>query len=256
MKISEKNVIPNSYSFFNPLRYLPDTGKIWHSVSSIFRSSNPQIQPVVQERQGGMVVYEEITVEDEKETVWVEKERYQDVFPMLNQSTNPYPMVTVNLRDQSKIQVAKTFLTDVERSGQPDQFFIDLLEIQPAPKTPEDKLQLLEKMLEISNGDREKVSRWTQLWNYRLKAHLVNDVMENFKREYNLNPVFARDGFKKVVLSLDTKKEVLTCRVEGKIDHATDADLNVHPCKLSYAANFSYAEQDESVKIQINFNSQ
>lgn len=235
------------WSYLNPLNLVYVPGKIWGVVSSIFHKEDP----LAGKWDKPVVVYR--AVDDEKDGILVEKEVYENLFELLDKSSNRYPMIRVKLKDESELDVAKTFLSDVERSGEPDQFFIDGIEIKPPPKTEEQKLALLEQLLLIAKGDRQKVSHWTELWNYRLKVNLVNEIMEEFKEKYNLNPVFGRNGFGKVVLALDTQRGVMTCHVEGNIDNATDEDLDTHSMKVRYTADFSYDPQDKWVETRVMF---
>lgn len=238
------------WSYLNPLNLIYVPGKIWTAVSSILHKEDPLAgkwdKPVV-------VLKASDTDDEVKDAILVEKVVHKDLFELLDQSSRRYPMIKVKLKDGSELEVAKTFLSDVERSGEPDQFFIDGMEITPPPKSEEQKLALLEQLLVIAKGDRKKVSHWTELWNYRLKVNLVSDIMEEFGENYGLNPVFGRNGFGKVVLALDTIKGKISCHVEGNIDNATDEDLDTHSMKVRYTADFSYDPEDRWVETHVKF---
>lgn len=180
-----------------------------------------------------------------------------DVGGLFDGTSRPYPMTFIEV-DGKEIEVAKTFLTDIERSGEPDQFFINEEEISPPPKTDAQKQDLLRKMLQIAGGDAEKVTRWTEIWNYRVKIDLQNSVMEEFQRQFKLSPVFGRNGLSNVKISLNTETEKLECIVEGVIENAMDDDLalempEIREVNYSFSAIFVFEHSDRVIEKAVRF---
>jgi len=181
-----------------------------------------------------------------------------DTYPsfeaLLDQSSHPYPLTQFDLNDGTKLEITRTFLSDIERIGDPDQFFINGEEISPAPKTDAQKKALLNKLLHIAKGNPNTVKRWTEIWNYRIKVDLVNTMMEEFRSQFKLNPMIARrGGFSEVVISLDTERQILTCRIQGKVSHATNEDTDIVDVNIPFQALFTFDIKRNSVEKQIEF---
>ncbi|MBX7065912.1 MAG: hypothetical protein K1X28_01655 [Parachlamydiales bacterium] len=233
------------WSYLNPLNLVYVPGKIWSAVSFIFSRNEPL--PAI-EMQRRIIVLRGVG------DGVLQEEDHKSVSELLDESTRPYSSVIVVLKDGSKLEVAKTFLTDAERSGRdgmPDQIVIDGVEIKPPPRTDEQKLVLLERLLEIAGGDRSKVTRWTQLCNFRLKASIGDLVLQDYKKKYGTNALIRQDlmgkanDYHKVVVSLDTKKGALSCEVEGVIRFDNNDDGDIREVDVPFKGLFKYEIDEE-----------
>lgn len=164
---------------------------------------------------------------------WVEVGIHSNLAELLNQTSRPYPM-----EQSGTTAFAKTFFSDISRSGQPDRFVLNGKEIVP-PKTVQ---EILQKLLNIAEGDGDKVAFWTQIWNYRLKSTLYDALVTAFFEEYTMKPVCGRNDYLDVQISLDSEKHILSCSIKGIVKNAIDDNrpydiLNVN---TKYKAEFSF----------------
>ncbi len=236
------------WSYLNPLNIFKIPSYIYQTIFQ--RSAGAPLASLAGRE---LVVYREAKLEGEENgVVLIEEVRYSNLHDLLAQTSRPYPIQEINLydldqADHVRLNVAKHFLSDIERSGEPDRFLIDGEEVVPPPKTEEQKKELLIKILQIAQGDQKKVEKWTEIWNYRLKIDILNGVIEDFRNKFSLNPIFGRDSYQSVVISLDTQKNSLSCKVEGKIEKAlTIEDVQTEKLpeireglKFQYKANIS-----------------
>ena len=157
-------------SYLNPWKILSVPSKIWEAVKWIFqredRLQHQSDKPLVVYR--GMPIDNNLEVE-----ILVEEKRFRNLYELLDQTSRPYTIQNIVLANGTELEIAKNFLSDIARSGEPDQFFIDHKEITPLPKTEQQKVDLLAMLVEIADGDKGKVRNWTELWNYRLKINII-----------------------------------------------------------------------------------
>ncbi|PIS02970.1 MAG: hypothetical protein COT85_02770 [Chlamydiae bacterium CG10_big_fil_rev_8_21_14_0_10_42_34] len=179
------------------------------------------------------------------------------VIEYLNDASRHYPTSELKLSDGSEISVAKTWITDIARIGNPDEFYIDDFKVETPPKTEEEIQSLLAKLLETAKGNKDLVRTWTEIWSYRPKMTLVSELMSQFKDYHDLLPVLGKD-FERVVIRLKSIKEdefLLTCEIEGTIKYATSEDVDIVEFKkpINYKGQLTYHSKIEEVKNQILF---
>lgn len=165
----------------------------------------------------------------------------------LDAATNPYPdgpPTSVDLDDEKGdfvmvIKVPKTFRSDVSRIGQPDRFLIGAC-VFNVPVTTDEAQDAMVSQVCRYVGNVAKVEKLLQMWSFRTKAALINQVTEEFKRTYlNLVPSFGRDSFQSVSTTL-LDADSVRCDITGRIDHAfEEPDMNLKKMNIQYTASVS-----------------
>ncbi len=163
-----------------------------------------------------------------------------------------YTLIPFKLADGSSIEIAKQFLSDAGRLGNPDRFFINGEEIQAA-KTEEEQQALIQKLLNIAGGDKELVKQWTLIWNHRCKLVFANEISERFVQEFQLKPIINRDSLTKVIVSLDTGESKLHFQMEGRIKYATDPDEEIKNVDVTFSARMCYEAKEDSLEENLEF---
>lgn len=234
-------------SYFNPynynLRKVPSA--IYGAVAWVFKRKDPG--PLASLAGNEVVVLNQkaIPADDGKDgdVVMVGTHRYRGLIDYLDSSVGAYPTKKIILDSGEEVEVAASFLTDIERIGDPDEFYIDLEKITPAPKTDQQKKDLLTKMLGIAKDDKNVLKAWTQTWNYRLKIDLQEMVWKSVLEQQGLQPYFPRNGYASVVTTLHTDTGNLSCVVSGRIDEGADDKMDNQPVNLKYKSKLTFDSQ-------------
>jgi hypothetical protein len=195
--------------------------------------------------------------EDEKDAVLVDQ---NPGFEALSDDMEVYKkLAEFTLSDGTKIKVSRVFLAEITRIGQPDQFWIDEEQISVPPETddaPEDpkelwKKNLLEKMLKIAGNDRNRVTLWTQVWNFGHKMELTKDVIELVKEKYECEHVILpREGAYEVSnILLDTKTDRISVNLKGKVSYTKDINDINNLIPIAFEASLTYQPNGEIKKI-------
>lgn len=146
---------------------------------------------------------------------------------LLDESSRPYTTLINGWK------VPKTWKSDFERAGQPDRFVMNGTNCKEITST-------VAQLHTLAGGEDDLVQHWTQLWSYRTKIALMNEFMKEFKTRFGLNPVLGRNGYKDVIISLDTQNQKVTCEIKGEIYQGTDEEIDLKDIRVDYTASVTY----------------
>ncbi len=104
----------------------------------------------------------------------------------------------------------------------------------------------------LKKGNATLVREWTEIWSYRTKSSLINEIMYQFHEQYELYPIIGRrGGYKQVQISLDTATGTLIVHIEGEIQHATDETADLHEVRATFSANLIYNPLEGVIKFLV-----
>lgn len=219
------------------------------AVEAIFTSQTGAGEPRNFER--GVVVYD--SPADNEGLVFLGR------FPeLLEYASKPYVNGEFRLSTKLSLPIPSNFLRDMGRIGDPDQFILDGEEISPAPRSLVQQRQLVQKLYDASQRNPGRVQIWTQIWNYRLKMILIEEVMRLFEDQYQLKPIIGRKLFDLVITALDTNEGVVSCVLRGKVEYALkdrpELELpEIINWKCSYSGCLSYDMKASVYRIEVSF---
>lgn len=166
----------------------------------------------------------------------------KNVLEILNQATRPYAeRIPVPLSDHTVVAVPKTWTTDVARSdnvtwGLGDDDLKESLSEEAAQRS------VVQRVHRIAAKDLKRTETLLQAWSYRAKADLMNQIMADFQKKYEMSPVFNRGAEVASIRLIDA--ETVECRVNGLVKNATKETADgfdvVNGLNIAYTARVVY----------------
>lgn len=249
MKVIEKPAQADWSSYFNPWQLIQIPAYIWGAVSSIFTDSLTETPTLI---------YRQVVVLERDEKKTEAKENWEAADSYFQNETKAYKTQKFKLEEQTELNVARYFLTDMKRIGSPDVFFINGDKVIGPIETQEQQIALLKHMVKVAEGDLEKVSIWTQIWNHRPKMVLCDRIKLALIPHKGLNPkaltpIIQAKGFKEVSSCLNTKKGELTCHVRGAIEWGSNEEADLFTLNVEFDAKMIFDEIGETVEFLISY---
>lgn len=184
------------WSYLNPLSVAT---VIWGSIISFFQKKEPT---VVYTNDG------DVTIVDMTQDL----KSYRD-----SRASGYGKWVSVTLENGVEFNICRLFLSDIGRNAD-SRFFRDGELVENPPKSEAEQKKFLESLLETANKDPRVVTKWTEFWNYAGKFDLLEEITQKYGQEYGYLPVIDNRSLTQVDISLDTKKGMISCLIEGTID--------------------------------------